>query len=56
MEPQTGTLHGTPNRDDSRAAQWNSLGPGFHLKIDAIFYSCISFILRCFFGNEVLEA
>ena len=30
MERQT-------SRDDYRAVQWNSLGPAFHLKIDAFF-------------------
>ena len=41
-----------------RATQWNFSGSGFHLKIDAVFYSCIilSFCDICFFGNEVLEA
>ena len=28
------TLHGMSNRDHYRAVQWNSLGPGFYLKID----------------------
>ena len=47
MECQYSTFHGTSNRDDYRTVQWNSSGPSFHLKIDAIFYSCIiSFILR----------
>ena len=47
MECQYSTFHETSNRDDNRTVQWNSSGPSFHLKIDAIFYSCIiSFILR----------
>ena len=37
MEHQYSTLHGTLNRDDYGIVQWNSLGPGFHLKIDAFF-------------------
>ena len=57
MELQYGMFHGMSNRDSSRTAQWNSSGRGFHLKIDAIFYSCIiSFILRyMFLWNEVVE-
>ena len=37
MERHYSTFHGTTNRDDYRIAQWNSSGPGFHLKIDAVF-------------------
>ena len=57
MELQYGMFHGMSNRDSSRTAQWNSSGRSFHLKIDAIFYSCIiSFILRyMFLWNEVVE-
>ena len=34
-------FHGTSNRNNSRTLQWNSSGLIFHLKIDAVFYSCI---------------
>ena len=59
MERHYSTFRGTSNRDDNRTAQRNSSEAGFHLKIDAVFYSCIisSFILRyMFFGNEFVEA
>ena len=51
MEHQYSTFHETSNKDDNRTAQWNSSGPGFYLKIDAVFYSCIisSFISRYMF-------
>ena len=51
MEHQYSTFHETSNKDDNRTAQWNSSVPGFYLKIDATFYSCIisSFILRYMF-------
>ena len=53
MERQYSTFHGTPNRDYNRTDQWNSSGPGFHLIIDAVFYSCISsFISQCFFWER----
>ena len=52
MEHQYSTFHGTSNRDDYGIVQWNSLGPGFHLKIDAFFYLCIDHAVR---SNSLLE-
>ena len=40
-ERQCSTFDETSNKDDNRTAHWNSSGPGFYLKIDAVFYSCI---------------
>ena len=37
MEHQYSTFHGTSNRDNYRTVHWSSSGPGFHLKIDALF-------------------
>ena len=55
MERQYSMFHGTSNCDNKKTAQWNSSGPSFHLKIDAVFNSCIisSFILQYMFFWEV---
>ena len=37
MEHQYSMFHRMSNRDEYRTFQWNSLGSGFHLKIDAFF-------------------
>ena len=56
LEHQYSTFHGMPNRDNNGTAQWNSSEPGFHLKIDAAFYSCIisfHFVINVFLGMRL---
>ena len=38
-QPQYSIFHETPNKDDNKTAQWNSIGPGFYLKSDTVFHS-----------------
>ena len=52
MEHQYSTFHGTSNREDYRIVQWNSSGPGFHLKIDPFFDLCIDHGVK---ANFLLE-
>ena len=52
MECQYSLFHGMSNRNTYRILQWNSSGPIFHLKIDAIFYLCIDHDVR---SNSLLE-
>ena len=51
MERQYSMFHGMSNRDDNGTGQ----RPSFHLKIDAVLYSCImSFYDICFFWGMML--